>query len=419
MRVAKELSPNFTGFPNVLTDRLMAAAGPSRWALITVIVRKTYGWHQESAAISLAEFEAATGLGRQAIIFRLRQLEEAGLVVRTRNTPRTAPFWELNLEGEMEDILAALPPIRREQNSAPASVISTLPPSVISTLPPSVISTLPPSVISTQNDVSQQNCIKESIKENKNLSRVAKNATREGEEIGNEKAQPVEPEADPRHAPLRQAIQAMQRAAVGSEIWDGRCAGALGRMLKARSARQWPLQRLLECAGNRFASDVNHAMTPAVWLAALTDYANGPLDRYGKQRRPDEWAMKAAVGAMPRKPEPKPKRNFEKDLADSVEELLAMGGLSFRSLDGAAWRAQLLKAAADADVNQHSFQTWLLPVRALAIRADGTGILLAPNENWGYVREKYGDVLREALGVADFQLVIWDENAEGNPWVPI
>jgi hypothetical protein len=33
---------------------------------------------------------------------------------------------------------------------------------------------------------------------------------------------------------------------------------------------------------NRHKSEVNHAERPRVWLSRITDYANGPLDRFGQ-----------------------------------------------------------------------------------------------------------------------------------------
>ena len=390
MRVAKELSPNFTGFPNVLTDRLMAAAGPTRWMLISVIVRKTYGWHLERAPISLSTFQDCTGLGRKAVVDRLRQMETAGLLERTESTKGT--LWELNLDCDPDEVLLRL----ASQSGSP---IEPLPSQSGSPIEPLASSPIEPLDVFPPIRV-----FKESIKENKNLSRAAENATREGDE--NEGWAP-----DPRHAPLRQAIQAFQRAAVGSEIWDGRCAGALARLLKSRGPGKWPLERLLECAAHRFASDVNHAMTPAVWLAQLTDYANGPLDRYGK---PVALPVRDAPVGVRRQPQPK--RNIEADLAAFEREMVELGGakIAFES-----WRGQLRKAAADAGLDRGSFETWLAPLRPLGTRADGMTILLAPCDAFGHVREKYGDVVRSLLDGADFEIWAWDETAEGNPWAPI
>jgi hypothetical protein len=418
MRVAKELSPNFTGFPNVLTDRLMAAAGPTRWMLISVIVRKTYGWHTERASISLSTFQDCTGLGRKAVVDRLRQLEAAGLLERTDSTKGT--LWELNLECDADEVAARLAaqsgsPIEPLHDGQSGSPIEPLEAASSIPIEPLAGSPIEPLCISQQNRV-----FKESSKENKNLSPVAQNATGDGDENGGsakegaeQKTDPSpEPQPDPRHAPLRAAIQTLQRAAVGADAWDGRCAAALARMLKSRGAGQWPLERLLECAENRFISDVNHAMTPAVWLSQLTDYANGPLDRYGKPVRPDEWAMKAAVGSR-RQPE-KPRRNFDADLAALQAEMLECGG----GVPSPGMQGKFTQKLSEC-IDKGVWDVWLRPLRVLGRLSDGKTILLAPCEMFDHVRTKYGEQLRAALDGGEFEILIWDETAEGNPWVPI
>jgi hypothetical protein len=411
MGAATVLAPNFTGFPNVLTDRLMAAAGPTRWMLISVVVRKTYGWRVPCACISLTTFQQCTGLSRTAVSLRLTQLQECGLLKGTESPKGSV--WELNLDCDVDTVVRAL-------EDGPASS-GKLPPASSPKLPldgSDGSAKLPVLVAESYQPLIG---IKERSKEkNKNLPPVGGGTeTPDAPEAGKAPdAEPApEPAPDPRHGPIRARIQELQRHVAGVEVWDGRCAGSLGRLLKLRGEAKWPLDRLLECVENRFRSEVNHAESPWNWLARLTEYACGPLDRYGKPMGAGRSA-EATVGVL-RGAENGRARDFEVDLAMLRRDVLDAGG-AVPNPD--AWRTVLGKLRGTVD--PQSLDTWLAPMKFLAVRADGMAILLAPGPQWGYIAERYGAAVRDALGFDDgcfggWELWTWDGFAAGNPWAPI
>jgi hypothetical protein len=100
---------------------------------------------------------------------------------------------------------------------------------------------------------------------------------------------------DPRFTPFRDAIEAYWRfqSPALPMPWDASEAKKLHELLKA-----WPaldlssFQRMLN---NLSASDVVHTRRPRVWLGSIGDYANGPVDRYGKPAARN--APGAAVGS--------------------------------------------------------------------------------------------------------------------------
>lgn len=88
--------------------------------------------------------------------------------------------------------------------------------------------------------------------------------------------------SDARHSACKEAIFAYYRAKNdgADPNWDGREGKALARFLAANPKISVDgVQHLLS---QRALSEVNHAERPALWLAVLTSYRNGPLDRFGK-----------------------------------------------------------------------------------------------------------------------------------------
>jgi uncharacterized protein YdaU (DUF1376 family) len=89
-------------------------------------------------------------------------------------------------------------------------------------------------------------------------------------------------EPDPRHTPFREQLgKAWAHKNPGVEMpWDVSEAAQLSSLLQASpSLDVATLRRFLN---NWHKSEVNHAERPRVWLARITDYANGPLDRFGQ-----------------------------------------------------------------------------------------------------------------------------------------
>lgn len=63
----------------------------------------------------------------------------------------------------------------------------------------------------------------------------------------------------------------------------GRVAAALKRFLVENPA--WNSEQIERAIRNRFASDLNPADEPWVWLPYLARYVRGPLDKFSRPRR--------------------------------------------------------------------------------------------------------------------------------------
>lgn len=91
--------------------------------------------------------------------------------------------------------------------------------------------------------------------------------------------------ADPRHTIFRDALERYWRHVnAGTTLpelpWDGREAKALADLLSASPTLD--AGAFLKLLNNRRLSDTNHTERSYVWLRRVTDYAGGPLDRFGK-----------------------------------------------------------------------------------------------------------------------------------------
>ncbi len=90
-----------------------------------------------------------------------------------------------------------------------------------------------------------------------------------------------ESQADPRHAPVRALIQTehLRRFRVVCP-WDGSEAKALALLLGGNPA--WSEEQIASMVRNRFLSDDINSARPRKWLPNISEYAAGPLDRYGR-----------------------------------------------------------------------------------------------------------------------------------------
>lgn len=89
---------------------------------------------------------------------------------------------------------------------------------------------------------------------------------------------------DARHQPVRDAIAAHYANAIGKECpWGPAEAGQLGRFL--RDNPNLLVRDIVQCIANRFASDISRGDPPKVWIATLTRYSEGPIDKYGRPKR--------------------------------------------------------------------------------------------------------------------------------------
>lgn len=101
---------------------------------------------------------------------------------------------------------------------------------------------------------------------------------------------------DPRFTPFRDEI-ARYWELTNPNVpmpWDGSEAKRLNEWLKA--CPTLTLANLQTMLDNRSRSDIVQSHRPRTWIQSLTDYANGPVDRYGKpiNARPSE----ASAGSM-------------------------------------------------------------------------------------------------------------------------
>ena len=64
----KEIGYPFTAYPNYSIDKIMPVIDGNTFKVLTVIVRKTIGFHKKHDKIALSQFEDLTGLSRNTII---------------------------------------------------------------------------------------------------------------------------------------------------------------------------------------------------------------------------------------------------------------------------------------------------------------------------------------------------------------
>jgi phage replication O-like protein O len=81
---------NSTPVNNYWIDNYMRRIGESGLRCYLIIIRKTVGWHKESANITIQDFCLLTGLSKNYVKKGLKELEEMGLVVRIRPKSRRA-----------------------------------------------------------------------------------------------------------------------------------------------------------------------------------------------------------------------------------------------------------------------------------------------------------------------------------------
>lgn len=71
--------------PNAcIDDGMLAKLKGAPLSVYTYVVRRTRGWGVESRSISIAEFERATGYGKDAVISAVRTLEAMGIIEADR-----------------------------------------------------------------------------------------------------------------------------------------------------------------------------------------------------------------------------------------------------------------------------------------------------------------------------------------------
>ena len=79
---------SFTKFPNRIIDQLLPELNGSEWLILSVIIRKTIGFHKNWDLISLSQFEKETGMTRNAVKSTLDGLIEKQIIkkISSRNS---------------------------------------------------------------------------------------------------------------------------------------------------------------------------------------------------------------------------------------------------------------------------------------------------------------------------------------------
>ena len=123
---------------------------------------------------------------------------------------------------------------------------------------------------------------------------------------------------DPRHDPVRRAIQEMWKEENFGAVcpWNGHTAYRLGRLLEDNP--NWDAEQFIRCVRNWFASEnVNTSEIPARWIPQLQNYLARPLNKWGKQI-PEKPAMQKLVD-----PEDKDYKAYHWLLQEKNEGVLA------------------------------------------------------------------------------------------------
>jgi hypothetical protein len=89
-------------------------------------------------------------------------------------------------------------------------------------------------------------------------------------------------EPDPRHTPFREATAKYWalKNGVAEMPWNGAAAKAMSDLLSANPLMT--IDSFTDYLRNRWKSDLNHFERPSIWLRRITEFAGGPLDRFGK-----------------------------------------------------------------------------------------------------------------------------------------
>lgn len=78
--------PTYTQFSNDAIDTVMREVSPNAWKIITVAIRKTYGWHKQADTISYSQFIELTGISSRATISSaIKEVLEKGILLRREN----------------------------------------------------------------------------------------------------------------------------------------------------------------------------------------------------------------------------------------------------------------------------------------------------------------------------------------------
>ena len=82
----------FTKFPNEVIDSHMKKLTGSEYKLLSVLLRKTVGFHRESDKISTSQFMEITGLSNQGVNKGIKALVKKGLITECKHNTQTKAY---------------------------------------------------------------------------------------------------------------------------------------------------------------------------------------------------------------------------------------------------------------------------------------------------------------------------------------
>ncbi|MFH2141398.1 MAG: replication protein [Bacteroidota bacterium] len=95
----KNLIPNFTQKPNIISDKYCRILSGSAYKILDIICRKTYGFHKTIDKISISQFEEYTGLSNRVVIKSIRELINMGIIIKTGRKKQINSF-SINLSSD-------------------------------------------------------------------------------------------------------------------------------------------------------------------------------------------------------------------------------------------------------------------------------------------------------------------------------
>lgn len=82
--MSKIAPPCYTQYPNLILDEYMEDMSGAELKVISVIVRKTYGWHKERDVISYSQIQKISGLSTNALKKAINDLKKKELIIVNR-----------------------------------------------------------------------------------------------------------------------------------------------------------------------------------------------------------------------------------------------------------------------------------------------------------------------------------------------
>lgn len=95
----KEIDYPFTAYPNYIIDEIMPGIDASAFKVLTVIIRKTCGFHKKYDRISLSQLESHTNLGRTTVTKALKILCDKQ-IIKKDSSGRINRYCLVNVKGE-------------------------------------------------------------------------------------------------------------------------------------------------------------------------------------------------------------------------------------------------------------------------------------------------------------------------------